>query len=130
MAHSIESRVPFLTTRLTEFIMSLPDEHLISSDGTRKAVFREAMRGIVPDCVLERKDKIGFSPPEHQWMVSLRPWVEKMLKSETANRIPALNGRALLAEWNAGLAGHRPLEYTAWQWINLIRWAELYEVEF
>jgi len=40
MAHSIESRVPFLTTDLAEFVFSLPDEYLLSDGGVSKAVFR------------------------------------------------------------------------------------------
>src|SRR5262249_21400488 len=52
MAHSIESRVPFLTPALAELTMSLPEEFLIDDAGTTKAVFRRAMRGLVPDPIL------------------------------------------------------------------------------
>src|SRR5215208_3710468 len=46
MAFSIESRVPFLTPELANFALSLPEEHIVAPDGTSKAVFRRAMRGI------------------------------------------------------------------------------------
>lgn len=49
MSHSIESRVPFLTIDMAEFLLSLPENYLLSDDGVTKYVFREAMRGIVPD---------------------------------------------------------------------------------
>jgi asparagine synthase (glutamine-hydrolysing) len=64
MAFSIESRVPFLTPALVNFIFSLPEEYLITPDGTTKAVFRKAMRGIVPNAILDRKDKIGLLLPK------------------------------------------------------------------
>ena len=60
MYWSIESRVPFLTIDLAEFVLSLPESYLVSRDGETKYIFREAMRGIVPDEILNRRDKIGF----------------------------------------------------------------------
>jgi len=80
MAHSIESRVPFLTPDLAGFLLRLPEEYLIGPDGTSKRIFRDAMRGIVPEPILQRKDKVGFATPERQWFQDLRPWVEKTLR--------------------------------------------------
>src|SRR6185312_6707340 len=71
MAFSIESRVPFLTTQLAEFVLSLPQEYIVSLNGTSKAVFRRAMHGIVPQDILDRKDKIGFATPEREWLSNL-----------------------------------------------------------
>lgn len=68
MAHSVESRVPFLTTDFAELVIGLPSHHLISRGGVTKRVFREAMRGLVPDLILDRRDKIGFSPTQSLWL--------------------------------------------------------------
>ena len=130
MAYSIESRVPFLTPALVGFALSLPDEYIIALDGTTKAIFRRAMRGIVPDVILNRKDKIGFATPERSWLTTLRPWVDRIIDSDSARRMPMLNERALQAEWQAILAGRKPFDFRAWRWVNLIRWAELFEVPF
>jgi asparagine synthase (glutamine-hydrolysing) len=64
MAFSIESRVPFLDHRLVDFCFSLPNEHKIHL-GETKRVLRAGMRGIVPDAILDRKDKTGFITPGH-----------------------------------------------------------------
>ena len=48
MAFSIESRVPFLSLPLVNFLLSLPEEYLISNDGETKFIFRKAMKDIVP----------------------------------------------------------------------------------
>lgn len=64
MAFSIESRVPFLDHRLVELCFAMPNEHKIYR-GETKRVLRAAMRGIVPDPVLDRKDKTGFITPGH-----------------------------------------------------------------
>jgi asparagine synthase (glutamine-hydrolysing) len=130
MAHSVESRVPFLTTALASFLARLPDEYLLGEGGTSKNVFRRAMRGLVPDPILDRRDKIGFVTPERQWLSHLRPWVEKTLRSECARSIPALEPAALDVEWQAVLAGRRPFDARVWRWANLIRWAERFGVTF
>ncbi|MDB5099453.1 MAG: hypothetical protein JWM80_3874, partial [Cyanobacteria bacterium RYN_339] len=49
MHFGMESRVPFLTPALARFLLSLPEDYLVGPDGTSKAVFRAAMRGLVPD---------------------------------------------------------------------------------
>ncbi|GAB4172236.1 MAG: asparagine synthase (glutamine-hydrolyzing) [Coleofasciculaceae cyanobacterium] len=130
MAHSIESRVPFLTPSLVNFVFSLPEEFIINSDGTSKAIFRQAMRGIVPDAILNRRDKIGFATPEQSWLTTLRPWVEQVLHSEVAAQIPALNLNVVKTELQAVLDGQKLFDFRVWRWVNLIRWAERFSVSF
>ncbi|MDY7010243.1 MAG: asparagine synthase (glutamine-hydrolyzing) [Planctomycetota bacterium] len=130
MAFSIESRVPFLTPAFADFAMSLPEEYHIAPDGTRKSVFREAMRGIVPEAVLERKDKIGFNTPERSWMSALQRWLESVFNNETAARISAFNLPALKKEYESVLAGRRRFDRRVWRWVNLIRWVENFDVTF
>ena len=109
----------------------MPEEYLIDRKGTTKSVFRQAMRGLVPDRkFLDRRDKIGFATPEQQWLTHLKPWVEKTLHSEYARSIPALNTAALDAEWQVVLAGKWPFDARVWRWVNFIRWAERVGVEF
>jgi asparagine synthase (glutamine-hydrolysing) len=86
------------------------------------------MRGLVPDAILDRRDKIGFATPEQRWLTELRPWVEATLASERARGIAALDVAGLRAEWSAVLAGRRPFDSRVWRWVNLIRWAERFDV--
>lgn len=62
MAHSIESRLPFMDYRLVEFVFSLPPEFKIKN-GVGKYIHREAMRDIVPDFILSNPVKFGFDSP-------------------------------------------------------------------
>jgi asparagine synthase (glutamine-hydrolysing) len=130
MAYSIESRVPFLTVSLVSFLLRLPEEYLIGRDGTTKNVFRRAMRGLVPDEVLDRRDKVGFVTPEQDWLLHLRPWIDQTLDSAYARSIPVLDISALRAEWHAVRTGRRPWDARVWRWVNFIRWAERFGVEF
>jgi asparagine synthase (glutamine-hydrolysing) len=68
MAFGIESRVPFLDHRLVEACFRMPTSHRFHR-GETKRVLRSAMRGIVPDAILDRKDKTGFITPGHtRWL--------------------------------------------------------------
>jgi asparagine synthase (glutamine-hydrolysing) len=79
MAFSVESRVPFLTPEFVNFVLALPTEYIISEQGVTKHVFRSAMRGIVPDEILDRKDKIGFEAPENIWLARPLPIVQQAI---------------------------------------------------
>jgi asparagine synthase (glutamine-hydrolysing) len=128
MAFSIESRVPFLTPELVNFMFALPEEYLIAPDGTTKAVFRKAMRGIVPDAILDRKDKIGFATPEKYWLLMLSSWVERILSSEVAIGIRAINVEKVQREWKEIVQGQKQFDFRVWRWINLVLWAEKFAV--
>ena len=99
-------------------------------DGLSKAVFRRAMRGLVPDAILDRRDKIGFATPEHRWMPELKPRVDRLLTDQSPARIPALRGRALRAEWRAICERGPRRDFRAWRWLNLIEWAGRIGAEF
>jgi asparagine synthase (glutamine-hydrolysing) len=62
MYFSIENRSPFLDRTLFEFCATIPTRHLIRR-GVAKAILREAMRGIVPDVILDEHRKVGFNAP-------------------------------------------------------------------
>lgn len=66
MAHSIESRHPFMDYRLVEFGYSLPFNLLIQN-GWQKYIIRQAMREM-PSEIKFRKDKKGFTTPEDDWL--------------------------------------------------------------
>ena len=79
MAWSIESRVPLLDNRILELALKMPSWVKVRR-GTLKYVLREAMRGIVPDTILDRQDKKGFPTPIANWFAGpLYPWVLKVL---------------------------------------------------
>jgi asparagine synthase (glutamine-hydrolysing) len=65
MAASIESRVPFLDHKLVEFVARLPDEWKLAG-WTGKRLLREAMKGLVPESILNRP-KVGFPVPFADW---------------------------------------------------------------
>ncbi|MBD9399643.1 asparagine synthase (glutamine-hydrolyzing) [Pseudomonas sp. PDM11] len=123
MAFSIESRVPFLTLPLAEFLLSLPEEYLISDGGETKHVFREAMRGIVPDSHLDRKDKIGFATPESDWLLGMTSEIRSWLYD--APSIIFLNKNELIKEFERVVSGEKKFDSRVWRWVNYLRWYTL-----
>lgn len=65
MAHSLESRAPFLDSNLVEFAASLPP-HLKMRGGRKKHILKESQRGRLPASVLDRRKK-GFNAPVSSW---------------------------------------------------------------
>jgi asparagine synthase (glutamine-hydrolysing) len=130
MAFSVESRVPFLTPKLVNFMFSLPEKFLVADDGTSKAVFRRAMRGIVPNAILDRRDKVGFATPEKRWLSKLDTWVCEVLGSDVADAIPFFNMDAIHREWQAVRDGSKPFSLHVWRWLNLIHWTRRLQVQY
>ena len=109
MAHSVESRVPFLDHRVVEFALGLPDAFKIGR-GVTKRVLRGAMSGVLPDRIRDRIDKIGFETPESLWISGeRRHWFRAQLAQavEVSNRlVPASS----LVHFDAIAAGTRPFD--------------------
>ncbi|MDP2704137.1 MAG: asparagine synthase (glutamine-hydrolyzing) [bacterium] len=68
MAHSVETRVPFLDHRLVELAFQIP-ESLKLKHGTTKYILKQAVRGVIPDEIINRK-KQGFGAPVKEWLRS------------------------------------------------------------
>jgi asparagine synthase (glutamine-hydrolysing) len=129
MAHSIESRVPFLDYRLIEFVVGLPDEFKLS-DGITKRVLRQGMSGILPEQIRDRMDKLGFVTPEEIW---LRQRAPDLFRNKLDETIEALGGilrpdaaRAVLEKM---IAGEKPFSSLPWRMISMGEWVKSFSVE-
>ena len=67
MAHGREVRLPFLYDEMVQFIFSLPSKFKISN-GYTKSILRKMMDDKLPHNIVWRTDKIGYEPPQKQWM--------------------------------------------------------------
>jgi asparagine synthase (glutamine-hydrolysing) len=94
MAHGREVRLPFLNHQLVEFVFSLP-AHFKIKDGRTKWLLRTAMNDWLPAEIAWRKDKVGFEPPQKEWMQhpAVQDFVYEAKKKLVANGI--INKEAL-----------------------------------
>jgi asparagine synthase (glutamine-hydrolysing) len=65
MGVSLEGRVPFLDHKFVELAMSIPESVKIR-DGILKYILKKAVRGLIPDELIDRK-KQGFGVPISEW---------------------------------------------------------------
>ena len=85
MAHSLESRVPFLDTDLVEFAFTIP-AHLKLKNGTTKYIFKRAMSEVLPAEILT-KPKEGFAfTPSSLFKNSLKEYAEVFLSEEIVRK--------------------------------------------
>lgn len=125
MRFSIESRVPFLDRELIEFTLGLPEEWLVGPDGTSKRILRDAVRGLVPDSVVDRRDKVGFATPEHDWLDALAAQAadpDFPIGFLKRGRDDSVTGGIPESELQWGSGAH-------WRLINLRRWVALTGVD-
>jgi len=86
MAVSLESRVPLLDHRIVELVASIPPT-IKYKGGQSKYIFRQAVKNIVPQEILNRKDKMGFPVPLSQWYKGpLKEFVKDILLGRTTRK--------------------------------------------
>lgn len=129
MAHSIESRVPFLDYRLVEFVLGLPDDYKLAG-GITKRVLRDAMTGILPDSIRNRMDKLGFATPEEIWIRERSP---QLFKNKLKNAIDQCGGILKPTEsmklLDRIIDGAAPYSSLPWRMINFGEWLSTFSVE-
>lgn len=75
MAHTVESRVPFLDYRMVEFLASVPAAYKIHN-GWTKYLARLAFGRLLPARIVWRQDKMGWPDPTDYWFKGpLRGWL-------------------------------------------------------
>lgn len=92
MAHSREIRLPFLSYKMVDFVFSLPDNYKLSN-GWTKYLLRKAMNDILPEDICWRIDKIGYEPPQKEWLAEKEYWISQIEQGEKKfEQIKSLNG--------------------------------------
>lgn len=77
MAFSREVRLPYLDYRLVEFLLNAPDAMKLHQ-GWTKWIMRDSFRAELPDEIIWRKDKQGFTSPQEEWLKgSLKPLLQE-----------------------------------------------------
>lgn len=125
MAHALEARVPFLDHRLVETVFDLPEEWKIVN-GCPKSLFKDAVRGLIPDEVIDRP-KTGFGAPVSQW---LKGDLGKIAEEEILN-CPLINAGWFNQEYIRKLfKAHRnglgDFAVCLWTLYNLATWYRLW----
>ena len=125
MAFSVESRMPFMDYRLVSFLLALPADQKIR-EGQTKAVLRQAVRGHVPDAIVDRQDKIGFETPETDWFRStFQPELATLLDGGQPLAIePWIRRNRVAALWRTQVSGKQNVSRSLWRLYCLEQWMQ------
>lgn len=126
MAFSREVRLPYLDHRIVEYLFAIPEAQKIRGSMT-KFVLRNALRGRLPDKVLNRTDKKGFETPQAAWLSGpLRPWAEDLLWSNSFRERGWIDQKAALEVWRRFLSRPNRNQALLFRWLSLEVWARVF----
>jgi asparagine synthase (glutamine-hydrolysing) len=123
MAHSLETRVPFLDSVVTNFALALPSRHKVR--GLRKKVLlRKAAAPLIPPELLKRK-KRGFSIPAAAWLRGeLEPFARDTLSADTMRRQGFFRPETVTRLIDDHVAGREDLSRQLWGILSFTLWHE------
>lgn len=128
MAHSRETRVPFLDHNLVEFCLKLPSVHKMKG-GVSKRVLRESVTDVLPDKITDRKDKQGYSSPIKNWAEEgLREFFKDNLQQ--AADLTFVKKDKLLKNFAAYEQGQAEFDPIWWRIIAVNKWMKLFNISF
>jgi len=121
MSVSIEPRVPFLDHKLVEFTMNLPMDLKVKND-TPKWVLKQAVRGLIPDEIIDRP-KMGFGAPMAQWLRGDfgRAVESQLMSTRFFDRFPARRS-SVLNMLKRHREGRAEFALYVWAFYNAVAW--------
>jgi asparagine synthase (glutamine-hydrolysing) len=125
MAFSIEARVPFLDHEMVEFIFGLPIDQKIKG-GWNRAVYRNAMKGRMPEKNRLRRSKIGFTNPDIQWMKAKAGDLRATFASSTLASRGLYDQDRLVGAWDEYLNGRPGDGLIFWRVLVTELWMQRY----
>ena len=127
MAHSLETRVPFLDPDVIKAAWSLP-EHLKFNGGVGKWCLRELLYKRVPRSLVDRP-KAGFSVPIETWLKSdLRDWAEELLSEQRLREGGYFDHKIVRDRWNSYQKDGGRWHYHLWDILMFEAWRDEYKV--
>jgi asparagine synthase (glutamine-hydrolysing) len=121
MAWSLEARVPFMDTVVSNFAFSLPVRHKVRGF-SKKRLLRDAVAPLLPQQIVQGR-KRGFSIPAAAWLRGgLEPFARETLSS--VGRQGILDERAALRVLDVHVSGREDLSRQLWGLLSFTLWYE------
>lgn len=114
MGVSLEARVPFLDHKFVELAMSIPGS-VKTKNGTLKYILKKAVRGLIPDEVIDRK-KRGFGVPVYEWFYGRLGQKAREEIFDFCNRTDYLDLSEIISLMDHGRGPQ------VWYLLNLVLW--------
>jgi len=121
MRFSIEGRVPFLDFNLIKTIFSQPDKAVIEN-GWNKNILRKAVKDLLPESIVERRNKIGFTTPEQEWFLRLKNRFYTVFMSESFKNRKYFNQKEVINALQMFIEAKTDDSMLFWRMFNLELW--------
>jgi asparagine synthase (glutamine-hydrolysing) len=123
MWFSLEARVPFLDYRLVEKVLATSGD-LIIKNGMTKHLLREGMKGILPEKIRMRRDKMGFGTPQDEWFrtSSWQQIVGEVIDSPSFRSRGFIIPEKAKSLYQQHLQGKINIAKEIWKWVHLEYW--------
>lgn len=121
MRFSVEGRLPYLDINLIKLIFSFSDEAIIKN-GWNKYILRQAVKDILPGKIINRRNKIGFTTPEHEWFMRLKNRIYSIFMSESFIKRKYFNQPAVITGFQKFIEGKTDDTMVFWRMLNLELW--------
>jgi asparagine synthase (glutamine-hydrolysing) len=106
MANSLESRVPFLDHQFVEFVFNIPIEQKIKR-GWNRYVYRNSMKGVIPEKIRTRRSKVGFVNSEWEWLQAKAEQIRMIFVSDSFRSRKYWNGAKVASEFDLWVSGQK-----------------------
>jgi asparagine synthase (glutamine-hydrolysing) len=119
---AILNRMPLLTVEIQDFVRSLPPEYIVSADQPMKSIECAALRGMVSEAILARRERSGFPVPVREWLCELSAWVDTSI--EPVSCLPFLESRRVRHLWELVRSQNASMSegFLIWRWLFLSGW--------
>jgi len=126
MRFGIEARTPFSDDiNLVEYVFKLPASYKIYR-GWSKYLLRQSMKGILPEEIRLRKDKIGFATPEGYWLGQLKDRLKEYITDDVGD---ILDIGKIRQDWDRLITSQGQTGITdLWRLICFMVWKKVYGV--
>jgi len=125
MRYSIEGRVPFLDFNLLRYLFNLSDNAIINL-GWNKNILRQSMKQLLPELILKRRNKIGFTTPEYQWFMRMKNKIYQIFLSESFVKRKYFNQPEVLKAFQSFIEGKVDDTMVFWRMLNLELWLRIF----
>ncbi len=122
MRFSIEGRVPFLDKEVVQYLFGLSNKAIIRGSWNKR-ILRDATKGLLPEAVRTRRNKIGFTTPELEWFRRLKTRFYGIFLSESFANRPYFDQPAVLAAFEAFIKGRNNADTMMfWRMLSVELW--------
>jgi len=122
MRFSLEGRVPFLDKEVMKYLFSLSNEAIIRGSWNKR-ILRDATKGLLPEVVRTRRNKIGFTTPEAEWFKRLKTRFYGIFLSESFAERPYFDQQQVLYAFEGHIKGRNTTDTMVfWRMLNVELW--------